>query len=287
MALREKDLLIEKINTIIGRPQKNFVSNFSLKVQKERGYRPGFSHFEVVYSGILPVTLPGDGGFQDMELRPDDVLYLAPNAWVGRRIDTERELLVVNLHLDGIECYFSHHLPDHSDGYFPRISYFTSVPIVLGGQHILKAFEYYSREENQYMIKQLFKVFLELVRDCIDNDKGGNNSRSSNSYKMILRFMRDNCCTNINRKAVAYEFGFSPDYITHLFKKYASFSFNHIMQQYKMEQAAKFLALNKININQVASLCGFSETSYFIKVFRRFYGVTPAEYRSRFEGISE
>jgi hypothetical protein len=52
-------------------------------------------------------------------------------------------------------------------------------------------------------------------------------------------------------------------------------------KQYKMEQAARFLKESGMNVNQTAILCDFNETSYFIKVFKRFYGTTPSEYRSK------
>jgi AraC-like DNA-binding protein len=53
-----------------------------------------------------------------------------------------------------------------------------------------------------------------------------------------------------------------------------------------MEQATSFLRNSGMNVNQAAFLCGFNETSYFIKVFRRFYGTTPSEYRARISDTS-
>ena len=276
----DKDFLIEKLDYAIGLAAKSFVVNFSSETAPGEGYRPSFSHFEIVCSGLLPIMLPASGGFTEMALCPGDILYLVPDAWVGRKAYTKRELLVINLHPEGIECYFSSHIPDCPDGYFPRRSYFTSAPLALGGLHILKSFEYYSREKEHHMQLSVFKVFLELIKHAIINDRGRNNTKISSTYKMVLQFVRDNCCTDINRKSVACEFGLSPDYITHLFQKYSPSSFNRVVQQYKMERAADFLRQSKINIDQTASLCGFSETSYFIKTFRRFYGMTPAEYRA-------
>lgn len=276
----DKDFLIEQLDCARGRPVKSFVVNFSSKIPAADGYRPSFSHFEIVCSGLLPITLPAEGSFPEMKLGPCDVLYLVPGAWVGRRADTERELLVINLHPDGIECYFSHHKPGGADGYSSsRRSYFTASPLDPGGQHILKSFEHYSKVKDFQMQELAFRTFLELIRYSVQNDKGGKNSRTSSTYKMLLQFIRDNCCSGINRKSVALEFGLSPDHITHLFRKYSKSSFNHTLQQYKMERAAEFLRESRINIDQAASLCGFDETSYFIKTFRRFYGMTPTEYR--------
>uniref|UniRef100_UPI001FCE5567 AraC family transcriptional regulator n=1 Tax=Escherichia coli TaxID=562 RepID=UPI001FCE5567 len=35
------------------------------------------------------------------------------------------------------------------------------------------------------------------------------------------------------------------------------------------------------NITQVAQLCGYSSTSYFISVFKAFYGLTPLNYLAK------
>lgn len=277
----EKDFLLEKLDLAIENPKKRFITNFCLETPREPGYRPGFSHFEIVNSGKLPITLPKGGSLAETELSQNDILYLIPNAWVGRKMDTKRKLLVINLHSEGIECYFSQHLPEHPEGYMPRKTYFTSSGIDMGCQHILKSFEFYSMAGSRHMQEQLFNIFLEAVRSHIKKDDGKNKSKTYFTYKMILQFIRDNCCSNINRNSVAREFALSPDYITHLFNKYNASSFNHVLQQCKMEQAASFLRNTQMNVNQTALLCGFNETSYFIKVFRRFYGTTPAEYCSK------
>lgn len=274
----DKEFLLEKIEDIIRREPENFLVNFSRELSRGEGYRPSFSHFEVVYSGELPLILPGEEGFTETRLHKNDILYLVPNAWVGRKADTERKLLVINLHSDGIECYFSHHTSGAPDG-SSRKSYFTSSPLDAGGLHILKSFEHYSMAQDTNMQKAVFKAFLELIKNSIIKDEGKSNAKTSSTYKMLLQFMRDNCCSNINRQTTAHEFGLSADHITHLFQKYSDSPFNHVLQQYRMERAAEFLRQSGINIDQTAELCGYNQTSYFIKTFRRFYGMTPAEYR--------
>ena len=46
-----------------------------------------------------------------------------------------------------------------------------------------------------------------------------------------------------------------------------------------VERAKKMLENENVSINEVALSCGFSDQSYFSKVFSSAYGITPTEHR--------
>lgn len=54
------------------------------------------------------------------------------------------------------------------------------------------------------------------------------------------------------------------------------------IHKYKMEKAARLLLLRKdIRISEVADLMGFTDLKYFRLVFKKYYGMSPSEYRNR------
>lgn len=55
-------------------------------------------------------------------------------------------------------------------------------------------------------------------------------------------------------------------------------SYSQIITECRMRYAAQQLLMNDKNIAQVSQLCGYSSTSYFISVFKSFYGTTPLHY---------
>ncbi|EEZ5278409.1 helix-turn-helix transcriptional regulator [Escherichia coli] len=55
-------------------------------------------------------------------------------------------------------------------------------------------------------------------------------------------------------------------------------NFNQLMHDIRMKKAAKMILNTDCNVSRVASAIGISSTSYFIKQFKKFYGVTPKKY---------
>lgn len=59
-------------------------------------------------------------------------------------------------------------------------------------------------------------------------------------------------------------------------------SYREIITQCRMQHAAKLLQThNHLVIYQLANQCGYSHLSYFIYVFRKYYGVTPYQYSKK------
>ncbi|RVC67515.1 AraC family transcriptional regulator, partial [Mesorhizobium sp. M00.F.Ca.ET.038.03.1.1] len=53
-----------------------------------------------------------------------------------------------------------------------------------------------------------------------------------------------------------------------------------VLQQ-RLQRAAKLLTkADFLPVKEVAVLCGFEDANYFSKVFRRFYGITPTQFRT-------
>ncbi|MFM7948416.1 helix-turn-helix domain-containing protein [Hafnia paralvei] len=59
-------------------------------------------------------------------------------------------------------------------------------------------------------------------------------------------------------------------------------TYRDIITQCRMQYAAKLLQThNHLVTYQLASQCGYSHLSYFIHVFRKYYGVTPYQYSKK------
>ena len=56
-------------------------------------------------------------------------------------------------------------------------------------------------------------------------------------------------------------------------------SYKELLQKHRMETAARLLRRSDMNIQQIISLVGYENTSYFYRLFHERYGLSPREYR--------
>lgn len=70
-----------------------------------------------------------------------------------------------------------------------------------------------------------------------------------------------------------------PNYLSHQFKKEVGVSLIYYIQRTKIDAAAYYLEKDAYEPTVIADMMGFSDYSYFAKVFRRHKGMSPLEYR--------
>jgi two-component system response regulator YesN len=64
-----------------------------------------------------------------------------------------------------------------------------------------------------------------------------------------------------------------------MFKTRLSMTFSQYITELKMKKAYSLLATTDLSISRIASLCGYDDSGYFTKVFKKNYDVTPKDFR--------
>lgn len=73
----------------------------------------------------------------------------------------------------------------------------------------------------------------------------------------------------------------SGSHFSRTFKKEHGTSFRRYLLRYRLERACEFLASAETSVKQAALAAGFNDCSYFDRVFRRRYGMTPRDYQTQ------
>lgn len=84
---------------------------------------------------------------------------------------------------------------------------------------------------------------------------------------------------DIGLNYVADKVNLSPAYVSYLFKKETGQTIVKYITDKKMDRAKRMLGDRNLKIMQVAKSCGYENQSYFNKLFKNYYGVTPKQYR--------
>ena len=78
---------------------------------------------------------------------------------------------------------------------------------------------------------------------------------------------------------VAREYGVSLAYVSECVRAQTGRTYKELLQKHRMETAARLLRRSDMNIQQIISLVGYENTSYFYRLFHERYGLSPREYR--------
>ncbi|TNJ55216.1 response regulator [Paenibacillus hemerocallicola] len=85
---------------------------------------------------------------------------------------------------------------------------------------------------------------------------------------------------DVTLKAVAALVAMDEAYFSGLFKKKTGVTLIHYVQQVRVNRAKGLLEQTELAVGEVGERVGFPNTNYFIKIFKRWTGQTPSEYRS-------
>ncbi|WP_238902069.1 MULTISPECIES: AraC family transcriptional regulator [unclassified Clostridium] len=69
--------------------------------------------------------------------------------------------------------------------------------------------------------------------------------------------------------------------LSKLIKKHTKMTFKELLQEKKLSKAVELLKVTEYSIVEVIELVGYENLTYFYKIFKEKYGVTPKEYRDR------
>lgn len=104
--------------------------------------------------------------------------------------------------------------------------------------------------------------------------------RNSMLIAQVEQFARSHLADDLSLGRMAEVTGRSTSNLSKVFKQMTGVGYNDYITQLRMLQAAHCLRSNpRIALGEIASSAGFNSTSYFIRVFREHFGITPAEYR--------
>ena len=100
----------------------------------------------------------------------------------------------------------------------------------------------------------------------------------SEQLKPALEYIEKHFNQPITLDTLAALSGFSPRYFCRYFRTIVHRTPIDYLNYYRVEYAARYLSGSEMNVAEVAALCGYADSSTFIKQFRHYKGVTPKQY---------
>ena len=102
------------------------------------------------------------------------------------------------------------------------------------------------------------------------------------NIKTILDYIKDNYSKEITIDELAQLLNFSKSHFMRFFKKNLGLTAIDYINEYRLNVASNLLVNTNLTITEIAIKIGISNVSYFNRLFKKHFQVSPMQYRKNF-----
>lgn len=139
--------------------------------------------------------------------------------------------------------------------------------------------EYMEKINKQNNIEELCHWIIKVLDGFLDEVLSFNSSKNVMVIQKAIQYINDNYQEGITLEQVSKEVYLSTAYFSRLFKEEMDISFSEYLNKVRVEESKRLLLNLKYSLSDIAHQVGFSDQSYFTKVFKRIEGISPGQYR--------
>ncbi len=161
---------------------------------------------------------------------------------------------------------------------------FTTVrTAVLGAMPEVKrgkaAEHYYMAYQNARNFQNVFQNIYEMLRKYIQEEQKQLNEKLCKPIEEAIHYMRKNYGNCVSLEDVAEAANVSAPYLSKIFKEKMEIGFNDYLTKIRLEESQKFLIDTNLSVKEIAFMVGYSDEKYYSKLFKKFVGIKPTDYR--------
>ncbi len=126
-------------------------------------------------------------------------------------------------------------------------------------------------------LKYWMENIIEMALRTIEERKG--------TFHLLIRLALEEVNAryheDLSLKTLAASFDVTPAYLGQLFKSETGELFNDYLTQVRLEAARDLLLKTELKVGEIASRVGISNQSYFNRLFKKYFGISPTDFRRR------
>lgn len=150
-------------------------------------------------------------------------------------------------------------------------------------EHILNIRDYLNDEDtiNRLAIYGQIYLLLDSIYKYTSSLEENNYSslNNKNILKKVFKFIEQNFTESILLSDIAQVAGFNESYFCRFFKSKTGRTFTDYLNEYRSQVAKRRIENTDDSITKIALESGFSSTSYFSRIFKKYFEMSPRAYR--------
>lgn len=133
---------------------------------------------------------------------------------------------------------------------------------------------------NSNDLKKVGEVLIKVLEEIVEMDQEILPDTSLTVLE-IKKIIKNEYMNDIGLDEISEKVCLTSSYVSFIFKKETGSTLIKYLTDYRMKQAKELLENSNMKIVDIGKACGYSNQSYFNKLFKNYYGITPKQYREQ------
>ncbi|MDD3361971.1 MAG: AraC family transcriptional regulator [Hespellia sp.] len=126
---------------------------------------------------------------------------------------------------------------------------------------------------------RLFQLFFIIISNLNKNTSHHSETKKLDKIKIVVKYVAEHYNEPITLSQMAKLCYYSDSHFMKFFKLQMKESFISYLNNYRLTIAARMLTSTPLSILEIANHVGFNNLSYFNRLFKKRYGITPKQMR--------
>lgn len=148
-------------------------------------------------------------------------------------------------------------------------------------ENFLINFEFFTENLEKFeTINEIKNWLMSYYSRALNQLKDNKEHKKDKIVNKIISYVEQNYNNpNISPEYLADYAKISPNYLRTIFKESQNQSLSSFINEYRFGKAKILLQTTDLTINEISSRIGFTNTNYFYTCFKKYYGISPSEWR--------
>lgn len=129
------------------------------------------------------------------------------------------------------------------------------------------------------VLGRIWELLFSYMKELPEAPAG--DEKNIQRIKTMLSFMQEHYKEKLTLEDIASSVNICKSECCRFFKKHTSTTIFDYLLSFRVEQSLGLLTGTEYSITQIAEMAGFSDSCYYTKIFKKYKGCTPREFRKK------
>ena len=243
-------------------------------------YLVNFPRISLTLNGIDAMDLEQSGSIREMKIHSGEAVAIPPNCW--NRPHWTGSATVLNILVGQKQLGLSLTSYNGDGTTLPRGNKAVIPGLISSAErHLVHALLETERRRDATAAPAILNALLRSLLDALQQPAPATTSKTAVAHEAIAIYLQQNFAFPLTRVGVADHFHISPGHVSRLFRREGLAGFNEYLNRVRIDRAKFLLRKHPLSLDEIAVKCGYSDTAYFCRVFKRLTKTTPTVYRNQ------